>query len=271
MLRLIEELCWLATFLATVAMKVLLEVMETFAKWCKRMYLSIEVYVRMFLVRMAWLLIQLLRLSIAFSPAIGAYLTYVLFWPHPSLLWSAIGWAALMLIMGIVLSSTLSDRIQVHTPTPQEFSRMERSFTADLFISVFRCMPGVLAIVYSHVAPATIVTGCCFWSGITWMVIVVGVQVVIWLNRNEVSVSAGRRGWIPPDERTAEDWVSRAEAHRMKGNYDQAIEDLTRAIELDPKDSQRYEWRAKAYEARGDADKAAQDRAEAERLKAQTA
>ena|GEM_PF-7092129 len=387
MLRLIEVLCWLVAFFATVAMRVLrvigdlirdvlvwlLEVLEAFAKWCKRMYLSIEAYVRMFCVRVAWLLIQLLRLSIAFSPAIGAFLAYVLFWPHSYLLWTAVGWAVLMLIMGLALSLTLGDQIHAHAPTKQEFAKMEHSFTADLFVTAFRCMPGVLAIVYSYMIPVkSLIVTFSFWGGIIWAMVAIGVLVVSWLNPAEsqptislsssaptpnaiarendrskcgqqlcvlvvqagegpgqgvgylddgtmvvvqgggdylgkmiettissvLETSVGRMIFtrsacayetsgghnpdydqaiadctraIELDPKDAWAYAHRGAAHRQKEDYDQAIADFSRAIELDPKDPTSYEWRAEAYEARGDADKAVQDRAEAERLKAQTA
>jgi len=291
LLRLIEALCWLVAFLAAVAMAVLralvdfvhellillLNILEACAKWCRRMYISIEVYARMFFVRVAWLLIQLMRLAIAFSPAIGAYLTHALFWPHPYLLWSAIGWTSLMMLVGIVLGSTSSARINVHAPTQREFSRMEYSFAADIFVSVFRCVPGVLVIVYSWMIPAdTLTATLCLWGGITWMAIVGAVQVFCWLNRVEQKSAICFRArlfaengmvhsqhgnydqaivyytWaIELDAQCVTAFAFRGEAYRLKGCSDQAIADCTRAIELDPQNGFAFWNRGVAYRLKG--------------------
>ena len=53
----------------------------------------------------------------------------------------------------------------------------------------------------------------------------------------------------------------------MKGNYDRAIADLTRAIELTPDYALAYELRGKAYQKKGDLDRAKPDLAKAKQLK----
>jgi tetratricopeptide (TPR) repeat protein len=49
-------------------------------------------------------------------------------------------------------------------------------------------------------------------------------------------------------------------------NYDKAITDYTRSMELNPKDPRAYESRANAYEARGEQEKARADRKKHEEL-----
>ena len=51
----------------------------------------------------------------------------------------------------------------------------------------------------------------------------------------------------------------RADAFKAKGDNDKAIEDYTRAIDLDPGNSAYYCYRADAFKAKGDYDKAIED------------
>ena len=53
----------------------------------------------------------------------------------------------------------------------------------------------------------------------------------------------------------------------MKGNYDLAIADLTRTIELTPDYALAYELRGEAYQKKGDLDRAKADLDKAEQLR----
>jgi len=297
MLRFIEALCWLATFLAIVSLKVLrviadfihvqlirlLHLLERCALWFARMYKTTEIYVRMFCVRLVWMLVQLARLMIAFTPAIGTGIAY-LFWQQTFLLWSAVGWTLLILIVGIVLSVKLRDQVDVYSPTQEDFSRMEHSIVAELIIMVFRCMPGILAFVFSWFVQGGILSGLCFWGGLAWIIAPLGLFLAF-IENTVQSRAYARSGdshcqkgnydqaiadctkAIEFDPQYAFSYRIRGDSHCQKGNYDQAIADFTKAIELTPCQSLYFELRAIAHEARGDTEKAASDRAEAQRLK----
>jgi tetratricopeptide (TPR) repeat protein len=55
-------------------------------------------------------------------------------------------------------------------------------------------------------------------------------------------------------------------AHRLLGQHDQAIEDYTRALKLDPRLALAYRNRSLAYAAKGDTEKAKADHERALRL-----
>jgi tetratricopeptide (TPR) repeat protein len=59
--------------------------------------------------------------------------------------------------------------------------------------------------------------------------------------------------------RDAEAYNNRGNAYLAKGDFDRAIADYTKAIEIDPKDADAYNNRSYAYHAKGDFDRAIAD------------
>ena len=57
------------------------------------------------------------------------------------------------------------------------------------------------------------------------------------------------------DPKYAHPYKDRGNAYQKKGNYDQAIADEDKAIELDPKYAQAYSIRGSAYTSKGDYDR----------------
>jgi len=60
-------------------------------------------------------------------------------------------------------------------------------------------------------------------------------------------------------EKRRDAYLLRANAHYNNGDYDRAIADTTRAIELDPKSTTAYSIRGLAYSAKGDSVRANAD------------
>ncbi|HNL39313.1 MAG TPA: tetratricopeptide repeat protein, partial [Saprospiraceae bacterium] len=59
---------------------------------------------------------------------------------------------------------------------------------------------------------------------------------------------------------------NRAAAYMNLGQYDKSIEDLTRAIQLQPNYARAYDTRSRVYQLTGQPDKAAADAAKAKEL-----
>ena len=73
-------------------------------------------------------------------------------------------------------------------------------------------------------------------------------------------------GRIQRNEKQPWAWQRRAEAWTLKGEYDNAIKDLTEAIRLDPRFPAAFNHRGIAWKAKGELDKAIKDYDEAIRL-----
>ncbi|MDD5623774.1 MAG: tetratricopeptide repeat protein [Candidatus Peribacteraceae bacterium] len=284
LLRLLEALCWLVAFLSVVAMKVLraladfvhvqlirlLHLLERCALWCARMYKSTEAYVRMFSVRLVWLLVQLLRLSIAFTPAIGAGIGY-LYWQREFLLWSAAGWTLLLLVIGVVLSVKMKNQIEVRALTPEDFARMEQSLVAELIIAIFRCMPGILAFVLSWFIQGKIMPGLCFWGGIVWMIAPLGLFALAVIGEfvpdsvAQVSTQPQEPRSDPPPvpgrpcKTGYEVHMRHGKIQSRGGEYDLAIQSFSFAIELRPDSALAFQKRGDVYRLKRNYDQAIKD------------
>ena len=71
---------------------------------------------------------------------------------------------------------------------------------------------------------------------------------------------------IELNPRHAEAYINRGLAYKNTGQYDQAISDCTKAIEINPRDAEAYNNRAIAYYFREEHDRAWQDVHKAESL-----
>lgn len=72
---------------------------------------------------------------------------------------------------------------------------------------------------------------------------------------------------IELDPKNSDAYYNRGNTYVMKGNFDLAISDFTRAIELDPKNSDAYNNRGNAYRSKGDNNLARSDFTRANELK----
>jgi tetratricopeptide (TPR) repeat protein len=66
-------------------------------------------------------------------------------------------------------------------------------------------------------------------------------------------------GCVPPATQNAEYYSNRGTAHFKKGEYDQAISDFNRALEINPRFADAYYNRGYAYGSKGQYDEAIAD------------
>ena len=71
--------------------------------------------------------------------------------------------------------------------------------------------------------------------------------------------------WTQPND--AQAYYSHGRAYYVKADYDRAIADFNRVIELKPNYALAYELRGKAYQKKGDHDRADADFDKAEQLR----
>jgi hypothetical protein len=157
MIRFIEELTALIWWFVQLAAEAFyhllmfsLRMIEAFSRLIARIYLGIEAYIRKLVVRLVWLLFQLLLLAIVMSPAIAALVTYFFFWGHRALIPAAVLWACFLFMTGLVMFGKMEkEGRKPSLPTQEDYIAMESWLSTVLVMITIRSLPGILLIVYA--------------------------------------------------------------------------------------------------------------------------